>query len=716
LTGSVWNTTNNVGITGSFDINGTTTITGSLNVTGSGQYDINLNGQMLVTNMDTNVIRAPRILVSGSGGNVNIQRNSIVITNTTQSGSVRNDTYGFSNFNPNTTDYIGMTVNSTGAAASGWTAQSIYVNDPTDSFPAMIGFQNKSTWTDGRITLLRNTDISGSIKQTIGFIGTGNNTAVTNSFIGNTEITGSGTGTNALRVSGSGQFTRTLTVGRSSSTVGGTITAQGINPYVIVASVTSSASNTGLGYLSMVNQNSTSTNEFLIGISETQTNFNDYNGFGYVSFLKIDKNTGNNPIPQFVRGLNVTGSLVVTGSIYNRGNGNVINNLAYGQEALFNMSSSATNNVGFGYQALYYTTIGGSNTAIGANSMLNNVSGSQNLAIGDNSLRDNAGSGNVAIGSFSMFRNTTGTNNLAIGRNSLYNNTTATLNTAIGYNTLYNTTTGGGNTAVGATALQSLSVGTDNIAFGYDSQFANESGSNNISIGNSGLISNVNGSRNISIGNSAGRFETGSDTFYLDNQNRGNLNASRSGSLLYGTFNGTAANQTLQINASTTVTNNLTVASGSDFFAHGHKQFNTAEFWSTQIQSGSAGVSGSLTFNNSGSLHGISLVSGSRMTVANAGTYNIQFSAQIETSAGADTGYIWYKKNGTNIADSATKVLLANNTAQVMTVNLIDEASANDYYELGYQFTNGNATILYEAASGNIPVVPSVIATLTQVR
>jgi len=132
---------------------------------------------------------------------------------------------------------------------------------------------------------------------------------------------------------------------------------------------------------------------------------------------------------------------------------------------------------------------------------------------------------------------------------------------------------------------------------------------------------------------------------------------------------------------------------------------DAAEFWSTTTQSGSAGVSGSITFNNSGSVAGISLANNSRVTVSQAGTYNIQFSAQIETSAGADTVHIWFKKNGNNIVASASKAVLANNTAQIMTVNLFDEAVANDYYELGYQTLNGNATVLAEVASGNIPAI-----------
>lgn len=144
--------------------------------------------------------------------------------------------------------------------------------------------------------------------------------------------------------------------------------------------------------------------------------------------------------------------------------------------------------------------------------------------------------------------------------------------------------------------------------------------------------------------------------------------------------------------------------------------FDAAEFWSTTTQSGSAGVSGSITFNNSGSVAGISVANNSQITVSQAGTYNIQFSAQLNTDAGADTVWVWFKKNGNNISDSASKAVLANNTAQIMTVNLFDEAVANDYYELAYQTLNGHARILYEAASGNIPAIPSVILTVNQIR
>jgi len=52
----------------------------------------------------------------------------------------------------------------------------------------------------------------------------------------------------------------------------------------------------------------------------------------------------------------------------------------------------------------------------------------------------------------------------------------------------------------------------------------------------------------------------------------------------------------------------------------------------------------------------------------------------------------------------------------LLTANILDTAAANDYYEIVYQTANGNAQILAEAATGNLPAIPSVITTITQVR
>jgi len=176
-------------------------------------------------------------------------------------------------------------------------------------------------------------------------------------------------------------------------------------------------------------------------------------------------------------------------------------------------------------------------------------------------------------------------------------------------------------------------------------------------------------------------------------------------------------NTSISATGSVNVSGSITIQSGSgDLYVHGHKQFNYGAFQTNITKSGSASVSQSISFEITDTASGVSMVSGSRMTFANAGVYSTTFSAQVECSAGADTAWIWLKKNGTNVAESATKVVMANNTAQCLTVNFVNELNGGDYLELAWQNNAGNAKLLAENASGNIPAIPSVIITSVQVR
>jgi hypothetical protein len=140
-------------------------------------------------------------------------------------------------------------------------------------------------------------------------------------------------------------------------------------------------------------------------------------------------------------------------------------------------------------------------------------------------------------------------------------------------------------------------------------------------------------------------------------------------------------------------------------------------FYHTASISVGNGTSGSVLLSTTPIANGISIVSGSRITVANPGDYNIQFSAQLAQGAGTANFYLWFKKNGTNIADSNSKKTLTNNTNQIMTVDIIDYAStAGDYYEIVHQSDAANSTLEYIAASGNIPATPAIIVTVSQVR
>ena len=184
------------------------------------------------------------------------------------------------------------------------------------------------------------------------------------------------------------------------------------------------------------------------------------------------------------------------------------------------------------------------------------------------------------------------------------------------------------------------------------------------------------------------------------------------------TVDGTNANasRALVVTGSVDINGTTTIQSGSSFFANGNKQFNVGAFSSLVTQSGSAGVSQSVNFEVTDISEGISIASNSRITLANRGTYSITFSAQIKADGGQDTLWMWLKKNGSNVANTSTKIVGKNGEETVLTVNYVVDASSNDYYELVWQNLNGYADLLYEGTSGNYPAIPSIILTVTQVR
>jgi hypothetical protein len=162
---------------------------------------------------------------------------------------------------------------------------------------------------------------------------------------------------------------------------------------------------------------------------------------------------------------------------------------------------------------------------------------------------------------------------------------------------------------------------------------------------------------------------------------------------------------------------NLVIQSGSNgLVVHGNKQFNVGAFQSNITQSGSANVSQSMNFETTDISQGVTIVSNSRITLANSGTYNIQFSAQAIATGGADNLYIWLKKNGTNVTASAGNVEISNNAEIIAAWNYVVEAQANDYFELAWQAGNADTILLAANASGNIPSIPSIILTVTQAR
>lgn len=123
--------------------------------------------------------------------------------------------------------------------------------------------------------------------------------------------------------------------------------------------------------------------------------------------------------------------------------------------------------------------------------------------------------------------------------------------------------------------------------------------------------------------------------------------------------------------------------------------------------------------------NGISIVTDgtnlTRITFANAGTYNLLFSAQLANSGGtAQTVDFWLRKNGTtaaaNIADTNGKVQLQSNANYLMAAwNYFINVSSGDYIQLMWTSTSTNVSIVADPANGVHPATPSVILTLNQV-
>jgi uncharacterized protein (DUF736 family) len=143
-------------------------------------------------------------------------------------------------------------------------------------------------------------------------------------------------------------------------------------------------------------------------------------------------------------------------------------------------------------------------------------------------------------------------------------------------------------------------------------------------------------------------------------------------------------------------------------------------FFDTQTQT-SAGANqvNLLKYRTNDIVDGISIVADTKITMAHAARYNIQFSAQLDkTDSGVDQVDVWLKKNGSNVDYSNTRVDMPKVDAKVVAAwNWVAEASAGDYYEIAWSSADADMRIYAEGEQTNPtrPGIPSVILTVTQV-
>ena len=99
------------------------------------------------------------------------------------------------------------------------------------------------------------------------------------------------------------------------------------------------------------------------------------------------------------------------------------NSMFIGRAAGINDDGTVNENVGVGFNALYFNTSGAKNSAVGFQALFRTTTGSQNEANGYHSLYSNTvGSDNAANGAFALFYNTTADKNTANGAQALFEN------------------------------------------------------------------------------------------------------------------------------------------------------------------------------------------------------------------------------------------------------------------------------------------------------
>jgi hypothetical protein len=164
----------------------------------------------------------------------------------------------------------------------------------------------------------------------------------------------------------------------------------------------------------------------------------------------------------------------------------------------------------------------------------------------------------------------------------------------------------------------------------------------------------------------------------------------------------------------------------TDTYGGSYLQFPFGSFYDTTSQyAASTTTAYPITLNNTSFSNTVTIVSGSRITFAIGGYYNVQFSAQLSNYDNAPQDIdIWFRQNGTDITNSNSKFGLAARKSAgdpyhtIGTVNLFVQAAASDYVELVWRSSivssAGAGAYIETYVAGTTPTrpaTPSMIVT-----
>lgn len=141
-------------------------------------------------------------------------------------------------------------------------------------------------------------------------------------------------------------------------------------------------------------------------------------------------------------------------------------------------------------------------------------------------------------------------------------------------------------------------------------------------------------------------------------------------------------------------------------------------FYDTTTQTAAAiNTPYAMKLNSTAESNQIAITNTSHITFKNRGTYNIQFSAQLDQTSGASHNiYIWFRKNGVDIPNSSSIVAIQGTTAELVAAwNFVISVLGGDYIQVMWAATSTAVQIIAAPANAFSPAIPSVIVTAVSI-
>jgi len=146
------------------------------------------------------------------------------------------------------------------------------------------------------------------------------------------------------------------------------------------------------------------------------------------------------------------------------------------------------------------------------------------------------------------------------------------------------------------------------------------------------------------------------------------------------------------------------------------KRARYGSFYDTTTQTATViNTATAITFNGTDLSNGVYIGSPtSRIVVDSEGIYNFDTSFQLDkTSGGTAVFDFWFRLNGADVANSASRITIQGNNAEIFSsLNYFFDLKASDYVELMFSVTDLSVELKTFPAAVPHPGIPSIILTV----